>query len=658
MQHGSYRGALAALRPGLTAAAGFSAIISVLMLTGSVYMLQIYDRVLSSGSVPTLVALFGIVVVLYGFLAFYDGLRMRLLSRLAIGLDTRLSATAFRADLTEGLGAAEAAGARARTAGTFRRDLDMVRSFLGGPAMLALFDLPFTLIFLGVLFLIHPLLGFMTIGGMGLAAVLALANRRVLAEPLAKANTAEAAEQALAEAAKFSAASLAALGMAGNVTNRWQALHGRRLRIAQGGSEPSETLAALSRGLRMLLQSALLTAGAYLVLQGAMSAGAIVASSILSGRALAPVDQLIGQWRVLAMARTAHQRLQDGLPESRNEARNGGAIMDLPPLTGAVELQGVTRLAPPSPGQTEPRKVLDALTFRLQPGEGLGVVGSSASGKSTLAKMIVGATTPDAGEIRFDGATAQQWDRDLLGRQIGYLPQRVDLLPGSLRDNIARFDPNAEDADVIRAAEAAGVHEMILRLPRGYATDLSLGEVPLSGGQVQRIGLARALYGAPRLVVLDEPNAHLDMAGEASLTRALLALRKEGVTVIIMAHRAGALAAIDRLMVLDGGRILQDGPRDAVLSLLGAQSRAATVTPASIVTAPAPLSNAVSNTAAPPGTALNLPTAPTSAPVSGSDPASVSGPAMAAPSNDSPKKPAALRLHVRPQTATTGGVRS
>lgn len=622
VQRSSYSEAIKALRPGLTAAAGFSATISVLMLTGSVYMLQIYDRVLSSGSVPTLIALFSIVVVLYGFLSFYDGLRMRLLSRLAIGLDNSLAAKAFRADLNDGLGAAQAAGRPNSPTGMFRRDLDLVRSFLGGPAMLALFDLPFTLIFLAVLFLIHPLLGMMTIGGMVLAAGLAYANRKVMAGPLAAANNAEMMEQNLAEAAKFSAPALAALGMAGNVTARWQALHGRRLRIAQDGSEPSEILAALSRGLRMLLQSALLTAGAYLVLQGSMSAGAIVASSILSGRALAPVDQLIGQWRVLAMARFAHQRLEAGLTETQAAT----ATMDLPPLTGALELQGVTRLAPPAPGQTEARKVLDALSFRLEPGAGLGVVGSSASGKSTLARLIVGATTPDAGEIRFDGATAAQWDRDLLGRQIGYLPQRVDLLPGSLRDNIARFDPNAQDEDIIRAAEAAGVHEMILRLPRGYATDLSLGEVPLSGGQVQRIGLARALYGAPRLVVLDEPNAHLDMAGEASLTRALLALRQEGVTIIIMAHRAGALAAIDRLMVLDEGCIVQDGPRDAVMTLLDGRSRAA----APPSPAQKPVSATVSSAAA-----VNMPTAPASA----------------------VERPAAVRLQLRPQPATAGGLR-
>jgi PrtD family type I secretion system ABC transporter len=554
--------ALAALRPGLWAALGISAAIGLLMLTGSVYMLQVYDRVLGSGSGATLLALFAIVILLYGFLAVYDALRMRLLSRLALRLERDLAGAAFRSGLArDGDGQAVA-------------DIATLRAALAGPAMLALFDLPFTLLFLAVLFVIHPLLGWLTLGGMGLAAGLAAVNHRVLARPLAAATVAEAETRRFAEKSRRAAPAVTALGMAGAVTARWTALLTRAQGAQQAGAEPSETLAALSRSLRMLLQSALLTAGAWLAILGAISAGAIVAASILSGRALAPVDQLIGQWRSVGQARAALARLREGLRPAAAPA------MDLPAPNGALEVRGLVKLAPERADGAERARLLDGVAFSLAAGDGLGVVGPSASGKSTLARLIVGAAAPDAGEIRLDGATRDQWHPDALGRHVGYLPQQVDLLPGTLRDNIARFDPAATDAAVIAAAEAAGVHRMILRLPRGYDTEVGGAETPLSGGQLQRIGLARALYGEPRLIVLDEPNAHLDQAGEAALTEALHARRAAGATVIVMAHRIGALAAVDRLIVLEDGHITEDGPRDEVLRarLGGTPLRVASVT--------------------------------------------------------------------------------
>lgn len=552
-----YRDSLKAMRRGLFIVAVLSAAISVLMLTGSIYMLQVYDRVLNSGSIPTLLALFGIVVLLYSFLAFYDGLRMRLLSRLALQLDARLAPLAFQGDL---------AGFRhAGQTGSLRRQLETIRSFLAGPAILAVFDLPFTVLFLGVLFMIHSVLGWMTVFGMVLAAGIAFVNRGVLKAPMAAAREADDLQSRFAETARHAAPVLAALGMASAVTARWSGLHHRMLAHQQTGTEPSEILTALSRALRMLLQSALLTAGAWLVIDGAIGSGAIVASSILSGRALQPVDQLIGHWRQIATLREAHERLLANLRTS-----DPADFMQLPAITGALEVEQLTALAPARPdSKLERARILDKVSFRLAAGEGLGIVGASASGKSTLARLIVGALVADAGEVRFDGATAQQWHGDRLGRQIGYMPQRIDLLPGSLRDNIARFDPKASDAEVMRATEMAGVHEMILRLPQGYATQVGMAETPLSGGQIQRIGLARALYGAPKLLVLDEPNAHLDQAGEAALSRCLKSLREAGVTVIVLAHRIGALAAVERLMVVKDGRIEQDGPRDEVLSLLG-----------------------------------------------------------------------------------------
>ncbi|MFN3972069.1 MAG: type I secretion system permease/ATPase [Gemmobacter sp.] len=558
---------LASLRPGLLAAAGFSAVISVLMLTGSIYMLQVYDRVLLSGSIPTLLALFAIVVVLHIFLALYDGLRMRLLSRLAFRLDANLAPAAFRA----GLG---------RQGGQALRDLETVRGFLSGPVMLALFDLPFVVLFLAVLFVIHPHLGWLTVGGIAIAALLAGLNWAVTHGPLRAATGHEESARDFGALAQRAGPTLGALGMVGSVTRHWLGMHNVAQAISQRGSEPSVTIAAAARSLRMLLQSALLTTAAWLVIQGEISAGAIIASSILAGRALMPVDQLIGQWRSLARASEARRRL-DVLPRSETPTRR----VSLPRPSGAVVVEGLTRYAPARAGQdTHPAdriRLLDNVAFTLSPGEGLGVVGASASGKSTLARLLVGVLAPDAGEIRFDGATRDQWDPDRLGAHVGYLPQQIDLLPGTVRDNIARFDPDATDAAVIAAAEAAGILAMVLSMPDGFDTKLGHADLPLSGGQVQRIGLARALYGDPAILVLDEPNAHLDQAGEAALTRALLARRAAGATVIVMAHRAGALAAIGTLMVLQAGRVVQAGPRDEVLTLLDT-TRRGTAVPAQV----------------------------------------------------------------------------
>lgn len=561
----SYHQALGGLKRGLLVAAALSAVISVLMLTGSIYMLQVYDRVLSSGSGATLMALFGIVVVLYAFLTLYDALRMRLMSRLSLGLDERLAQTAFQADLA---GLSNAGHGQRRGSTAYVQDLETVRGFIAGPAMLALFDLPFTVVFLAALFLIHPALGWITMGGMGVAAGLAAINRLVLVGPMAATAMADAETRRLAEQARRVSPMLTALGMSGQITTRWLLLHRRALAVQQCGNEPSELLTALSRSLRMLLQAILLSVGAWLTIRGSISSGSIVAASILSGRALGPVDQLIGQWRSVAAAMLAHKSLGENLTKGKAHE-----TMSLPPFSGALELQNVTALAQAPEGHADRRAILDGISFQLSPGDGLGIVGASASGKSTLARLIVGALSADSGEIRFDGATTQNWPEGMLNRQIGYLPQRIDLLPGSLRDNIARFDPMATDQDVIAAAEAAGVHDMILHLPNAYATDLSQADIPLSGGQIQRIGLARALFGGPRLLVLDEPNAHLDLAGEATLVRTLMDLRAKGVTIIVLAHRAGALAAVDRLMVLQEGRIAQDGPRDDVLTVLGAPKR-------------------------------------------------------------------------------------
>lgn len=553
----AYHGALRGLRSGLAVAAAFSAAISLLMLTGSIYMLQVYDRVLASGSVPTLLGLFAIVVVLYAFLALYDLLRTRLLGRLGVRLDLALGERMFQ-DWIEG--GRRGADPQAQPL----RDLETLRGFLSGPAVTALFDLPWVPVYLVVLFVLHPFFGWLTLGGAGVALALAVATHLATRGPIHRSIGAEAAARDFAERSRRTAETILAMGMSSAVTARWRRLGDSALAAGQAAGEPAETLAALSRAFRMLLQSGMLTLGAWLVIGGEITGGMIIASSILSGKALGPVDQTIGQWRSLGRALEAHRRLAD----FSVRAATPTPVLALPEPRGALTVKGLVKLLPGRQG-AEPARILDAVSFELSPGEGLGVIGASASGKSTLARLLTGALAPDGGEVRLDGATLEQWDPARLGRCLGYLPQSVELLPGTIRDNIARFDPGTSDAAVLEAADLAGVHEMILRLPEGYGTAINpaSGRMPLSGGQVQRIGLARALCGRPRLLVLDEPNSNLDVAGDMALTRAITVLREGGTTVVVMAHRPSALAAVDKVMILSAGRITQFGDKEDVLGL-------------------------------------------------------------------------------------------
>jgi PrtD family type I secretion system ABC transporter len=578
-----YRVALRRLRPAVVSVALFSALISLLMLTGSIYMLQVYDRVLSSGSVPTLLGLFAIVIVLYGFLGIYDFLRSRMLSRAARLLDLGAGPETFRVWLRSGV----PGGAEGEKAAQPLQDLGILRSFISGPAIVALFDTPFVPLFLAVLFLIHPWLGWMTVAGAGVVAGLAAVNRLITRPAIREAAALDGAERDFTEKGRRNAEAVIAMGMEDAVTRRWQALHDQTQTSGQRGSDPSEVLASSSRAFRMLLQSAILTLGAYLVLQNQMTAGMIVAASILSGRALAPVDQVIGQWRSIGRALEAHRRL-GGFFEERAEAAR--PRIDLPAPTGQITVSRLTKLAPgwadTRPGTERPR-ILHQVSFSLEPGDGLGVIGNSASGKSTLARLIMGAWSPDAGEVRLDGATSDQWDPATLGRSVGYLPQALDMLPGTIRDNIARFDADAQDAMVIEAAKLAGVHDMILGLPDGYATMLggTGGAQPLSGGQIQRLGLARAIYGRPRLVVLDEPNSNLDVAGDDALARAIATLRANGSTVIVMAHRPSAIATVNKVLILHNGMVARFGDKDAVLTAMTKGGPALAPVPAAPATA-------------------------------------------------------------------------
>lgn len=578
-----YRAALRRLRPAVVTVALFSALLSLLMLTGSIYMLQVYDRVLSSGSAPTLVGLFAIVIVLYSFLGLYDFLRSRMLSRAARLLDMGAGPETFRIWLRSSV----PGGAEGEKAAQPLQDLGVLRSFISGPAIVALFDTPFVPLFLAVLFLIHPWLGWLTVGGALVVAGLATANRFITRPAIREAAALDGAERDFTERGRRNAEAVIAMGMEEAVTRRWQALHDQTLSTGQRGSDPSEALASSSRAFRLLLQSAILTLGAWLVLQNQMTAGMIVAASILSGRALAPVDQVIGQWRSIGRALEAHRRL-GGFFEERSEAAR--PRIDLPAPTGQITVSRLTKLAPGWSGAragAERPRILHQVSFTLEPGDGLGVIGNSASGKSTLARLIMGAWTPDGGEIRLDGATSDQWDPATLGRSVGYLPQTLDMLPGTIRDNIARFDAQASDRAVIEAAKLAGVHDMILGLPDGYATMLggAGGAQPLSGGQIQRLGLARAIYGRPRLVVLDEPNSNLDVAGDDALANAISTLRADGATVIVMAHRPSAIAAVNKVLVLHNGMVARFGDKEAVLTAMTRGGPALAPVPAAPATA-------------------------------------------------------------------------
>ena len=568
----AYRRALARLRPVMGGVAVISALINVLMLTGSLYMLQVYDRVLGSGSVPTLIGLFVIVVVLYAFLGLYDFLRARLLSRAALRLDGAVSDAVCQAYLRSGVPGAGGAGQGGAQA---MRDLETVRGFAASPGMQGLFDIPFVPLFLGVLFLIHPWLGLLTVAGSAIVAGATLLNRLTSRGHIDRTLALDAAARDFAESGRRGGEAAIAMGMDRALTDRWQQMHVAALAAAQRSSDPAETLTAFSKSFRMLLQSAILTLGAYLVLKNEMSAGMIIASSILSGRALAPVDQAIGQLRAITGARGAHARLKAFFA---GQAAAPATRMDLPRPTGRIAVSGLTKLASGT-GRMDRARVLTQVGFALEPGDGLGVIGSSASGKSTLARLLVGAWQADAGDIRLDGAALDQWDSTALGRHLGYMPQTLDLLPGTVRENIARFDPEAASSAVIAAARMAGVHDMILKLEHGYDTRIggTGAATALSGGQIQRLALARAVYGMPAIVVLDEPNANLDADGDEALCAAILALRKAGTTVIVMAHRPSAIAAVNKVLVLNQGYVSQFGEKGAVMDSL----RAATLRPVS-----------------------------------------------------------------------------
>ena len=549
---GPYSAAFRNLRTSFTQAGVFSAGANLLMLTGPLYMLQIYDRVLASGSVSTLMGLFLIVVVLYGFLGIYEFMRARILSRAAYRFDEMTGELAFR-QLLEREGDATFKG------GSAMRDLEIMRGFLSGPAIRGLFDVPWIPIFLVAVFIIHPWLGYLTLAGAAVVVALALVNQWATSHTVSRAMQLDGAERGFSNQTLRNAETVRALGMRKALTDRWRDVHNASLGESQKGGDRSDIFSSGSRVFRLLLQSMLLTAGAYLALNQQISAGMIVGTSILAGRALAPVDQVIGQWRSISRAFEAHHRLKDALDSVPAEKPR----VSLPDPQGAVSMVGVTKLMPGG-AQRGRSRILDQVSFDLEAGDVLGVIGNSAAGKSSLARMLVGIWKPDAGEVRLDGATLEQWEPDALGRHIGYLPQHVEMLPGTIAENISRFDPKPDEDAIFTAARAAGVHDLILGLPDGYATRVGSADQPLSGGQVQRVGLARAVYRLPKLIVLDEPNAHLDAHGDEALTETIRFLRKTGSTVVVMAHRPSVLAEASKVLILHQGKVAKFGSREEI----------------------------------------------------------------------------------------------
>lgn len=538
--------------PGLLLVIGlFSASVNLLMLTGPVFMLQVYDRVLASRSVETLAALFLLVVFLYLLMGVLDWSRNRVMTRVAARFQQRIEGRVFAAALREG---ALQRGSEAATGGL--RDLDAVNRFLASPVLMALFDLPWAPLFLTVIFLFHPLLGAVALVG-GLVLVLAMVvTRRLTCEPLQNAALSAAQAQRMADLFRDQGEAVGALGMHGNTYRRWQALRDQAQRHAVAGTDRGSGMAVFSRGFRLFLQSALLAAGAWLVLRNELTPGAMIASSIMMGRALAPIDQVVGGWPSVQAAQDGWARLAGLLGRNPPETPR----TPLPRPEARLEVRNLT-VAPP--GEAVP--VLRGLSLSIGPGQALGVIGASGAGKSTLARALIGAWAPASGQVRLGGATLDQYAPDMLGALIGYLPQQVTLFDGTIAENIARLDPHPDADRVVRAAQAADAHQMILDLPQGYDTRISQTGGRLSGGQIQRIGLARALYPDPVMLVLDEPNANLDNHGSEALNRAIRRIKAQGGAVVIMAHRPAAINECELLLVLERGWPRAFGPRDRVL---------------------------------------------------------------------------------------------
>ncbi|WP_281256708.1 type I secretion system permease/ATPase [Tabrizicola aquatica] len=529
----------------------FSAIVNALMLTGPLYMLQVYDRVLGSGSEATLVALSGLVIVLFLAMGVLEYARGKVMAIVGARFQERLDRRVFEAAMRR-----SAVVPNDPAAMTAQRDLEAIRAFLGSPVLLALMDLPWTPFFLAAIFIFHSMLGWLSIAGGAVLVIVTVLNQVMSKAPQREVGSAAVQSERMADQLKAEAETLQALGMSGAGYDRWQTARRNALRKGIAVAGLAGGFRSLTKTFRLFLQSAMLGLGAWLVLQGELSAGAMIAASILMGRALAPIEMAVGQWAVAQKANEAWHRLAELLTHSPQQLPRTA----LPRPKSLIEVEGLS-VGPPG----EQIALLRAVSFRLEPGKALGVIGPSGAGKSTLARALTGVWRPLGGKIRLDGAALEQYDPDVLGRHVGYLPQRITLFDGTIAENIARLDVQPDSASIVEAARKADAHDMIVRLPQGYDTRVSAAGGRLSGGQMQRIGLARALYGDPVLLILDEPNSNLDNAGSMAVNAAIRTMKAEGKSVLIMAHRPAAIQECDLLLVLEDGMRKAFGPRDQVL---------------------------------------------------------------------------------------------
>jgi ATP-binding cassette, subfamily C, bacterial PrsD len=531
-----------------------SGMINILYLTGSFFMLEVYDRVLPSRSIPTLVGLIVLVAGLYLAQGVLDLIRGRILVRIAASLDESLSSRVFDTVARLPLRVGQ------RTDGMQPlRDLDSIRSFLAGPGPTAMFDLPWMPFYIAICFAFHPLIGVTALGGAIILVSVTVFTEKLTRAPLKQATGFALTRNALAETSRRNAEALIAMGMLGRIASRWEQSNRQYLDSQQRVGDVAGGLGAISKVMRMMLQSAVLGVGAYLVINQMATAGIIIASSILSARALAPVDMAIANWKGFVAARHGWNRLNQLLGMMPAPAEL--LALEAPAKTLAVENAAVT-----APGTQ--KLVAQEVNLTIQSGSGLGIIGPSGSGKSSVARMVVGVWPPARGKIRLDGAALDQWSSEALGEHIGYLPQDVELLAGTVAENISRFKPEPDAEAIVAAAKVAGVHELIVGLSEGYQTQIGEQGTSLSAGQAQRIALARALYRDPFLVVLDEPNSNLDADGDEALTKAIFAVRARGGIVVVVAHRPSAIAGVDLLMVMKQGRQQTFGPKDAIMAKL------------------------------------------------------------------------------------------
>lgn len=533
-------------------------VISVLMLTGPLYMLQVYDRVLASGSVPTLLSLTILVGALYATLAILDWIRSSIFSTVASQIEDRLADASLAAVLQQ------AASDRGQSSSKTLGDLKAIKRFVSSPALPALSDLPWAPLFYVALFMLHWSFGLWALFGTFILVCIALLNRYMTKAPSVRADTGDREADKLARELASNVDVIDAMGMRATLQARWRAMFDQADAENDKAGKLLARFTASTKAIRLFMQSAILGLGAYLAIIGLSTPGAMIAASILMGRAIAPIEQTLNQWRMIVSTGQAWASLKSALEDMPDEE----PILELPPIEGHILVE---RLYGPKGEGRE--SILKDISFALEPGDILGMLGNSGAGKSTLAQALAGTLRPQRGLIRFDGADIARWPSETLGPQLGYLPQEVKLMSGTVAQNICRFAAEPDSNAILAAAKEADCHQLILKLSQGYETEIGEGGAYLSGGQRQRIGLARAVYGAPNIVILDEPNSNLDSGGDKALLDCLERLRARDATVVVIAHRPNVLAACSKLLVLDQGECRLFGHRDEVLLQLSGKSQ-------------------------------------------------------------------------------------